>query len=407
MNESYDFLIDVRDVLSKGISRHATACASDVVTDLVNAHHRVLLLAESHQADQVRAISELAGVTLIFSPYAEYFARFDESVVRLINQRYQVRHSHSFAQFLDPRIGRPRTFSATIYDLTRLHFGKSSLFADNEFLERLGRREFTNMKQAIAYMRTRVTVRPGHVETLMEDYIRLHAQYILEMANFVCVPSTEVVNDIARYFAFTPNAKIVLQEPTRFPSFFIESREACRSRIGKLRIPSKFILFVGTPDWHKRLDLVLDYLAAADGDEDLALTNLPIVVAGDEAGADLFERLGGYTRNRRPILRVGDVTDHMLRALYSEAYFTVVPSMAEGYGLPLDEALLSGGTVVVSDLPVFRERVNNSRGRAIGYDPMSQKSFLDAARKVPEHIDSATHIPSIRESVVSNLLLSL
>jgi glycosyltransferase involved in cell wall biosynthesis len=406
MTEPYDFLIDVRDVLSRGISRHATVCAADVVPDLINAHSRVVLLAETHQAGQLAEVRRNAGVELVFAPYAEYFARFDESILRLVNERFRVRHTHSFAQFIDPRLGQPMSFSATIYDLTRLQFGQLNLLSNAGFSARLGPREFTNMERAVRYMRARLIGAPGHYETLMEEYIRVHVQYVVNAASFVCVPSSTIADDVAGYLHISGEGKIVVQEPTSFPSFFPESHEACQSRISELMIPSRFILFVGTPDWHKRLDLVLDYLTGID-DDDLASDNLSVVVAGDEAGEDLFERLGGRDRDGRAIVRVGNVSDDMLRALYAEAYFTVVPSMNEGYGLPLDEALLSGGRVLVADLPVFRDRVNNSLGRAVAYQPMSQESFHEAVRKVLKSSDREASIPSTRESIVSSLLLSL
>lgn len=47
-------------------------------------------------------------------------------------------------------------------------------------------------------------------------------------------------------------------------------------------------------------------------------------------------------------------TDTELADLYRQASLVVVPSIAEGFGLPLVEALASGGTVICSDIEVFR-----------------------------------------------------
>jgi glycosyltransferase involved in cell wall biosynthesis len=49
----------------------------------------------------------------------------------------------------------------------------------------------------------------------------------------------------------------------------------------------------------------------------------------------------------------GRVDDEALDALYRGAVALVVPSLLEGYGLPLREALARGTPAVVSDLPVF------------------------------------------------------
>lgn len=50
-----------------------------------------------------------------------------------------------------------------------------------------------------------------------------------------------------------------------------------------------------------------------------------------------------------------DVSDELLTALYDEAALVVVPSLGEGYGLPIVEALRHGRPVLARDLPVFRE----------------------------------------------------
>jgi len=50
---------------------------------------------------------------------------------------------------------------------------------------------------------------------------------------------------------------------------------------------------------------------------------------------------------------LGPVSDAELDALYRGALALVVPSLLEGYGLPLREALARGTPAVVSDLPVF------------------------------------------------------
>jgi glycosyltransferase involved in cell wall biosynthesis len=63
-------------------------------------------------------------------------------------------------------------------------------------------------------------------------------------------------------------------------------------------------------------------------------------------------RLAG--RLHGPGVRVlGAVSDPELDALYTGALALAVPSLLEGYGLPLREALARGIPAVVSDLPVF------------------------------------------------------
>lgn len=65
------------------------------------------------------------------------------------------------------------------------------------------------------------------------------------------------------------------------------------------------------------------------------------------------ERLLSEWREKRPdfpevVTIFGDLTDEQLKALYSQCDVMVAPSFAEGYGLPLAEAMLSGIPVITT-----------------------------------------------------------
>ncbi len=58
---------------------------------------------------------------------------------------------------------------------------------------------------------------------------------------------------------------------------------------------------------------------------------------------------------RGAVIEIGHCTDAELNAHLAGARALLFPSLAEGYGLPLVEALTAGAPVIASDLPVFRE----------------------------------------------------
>ena len=70
---------------------------------------------------------------------------------------------------------------------------------------------------------------------------------------------------------------------------------------------------------------------------------------------DVFALLDGNASLRRAVIEVGRCTDEELSTHLAKARALLFPSLAEGYGLPLVEALSSGVPVIASDLPVFRE----------------------------------------------------
>lgn len=67
------------------------------------------------------------------------------------------------------------------------------------------------------------------------------------------------------------------------------------------------------------------------------------------------QRMTDLTQNCSAFHWLRDVSDELLTALYDNAALVAVPSLGEGYGLPIVEALRHGRPVLARDLPVFRE----------------------------------------------------
>lgn len=107
-----------------------------------------------------------------------------------------------------------------------------------------------------------------------------------------------------------------------------------------------YLLFVGRLDRRKNLAAVLDALP-------LLRTPLPLVVVGaPEAGCEALLRRMVSTPD---VVHRPDVPDAALPAYYAGARVLVSPSAAEGFGLPVIEALAAGTPVVCSDIPAHRE----------------------------------------------------
>lgn len=81
------------------------------------------------------------------------------------------------------------------------------------------------------------------------------------------------------------------------------------------------------------------------------------------------------------IQHIGYVDEDDRPALYQAASLFVMPSLYEGFGIPVLEAMLSGCPVVAADIPVLRE----TGGKAALYaDPASPTSFAAAIKKALE-----------------------
>jgi glycosyltransferase involved in cell wall biosynthesis len=75
------------------------------------------------------------------------------------------------------------------------------------------------------------------------------------------------------------------------------------------------------------------------------------------------------------ILVHAHVGDEELRSWYKSAAFLFSPSLAEGYNLPVAEAIASGGNVLCSDIAVHREFF---AGRAAFFDASSEDAMIEA-----------------------------
>lgn len=69
----------------------------------------------------------------------------------------------------------------------------------------------------------------------------------------------------------------------------------------------------------------------------------------------LQQSLRGHPRNHNRLFWLEDASDELLQCLYVLSQGVLVTSQAEGFGLPLVEAVLHNKPVLARDLPVFRE----------------------------------------------------
>jgi len=96
-------------------------------------------------------------------------------------------------------------------------------------------------------------------------------------------------------------------------------------------------------------------------------------------------------------------TDDELDQLYASASFLIQPSLEEGFGLPVAEALASGVPVCCSDVDSLREA---AQGQATLFDPMSPESIARAIDEtaakaasgvIPEPLEMPDEVTFARE----------
>lgn len=157
----------------------------------------------------------------------------------------------------------------------------------------------------------------------------------------------------------------------------VENSEGTRAVLARYGLPAKvpLILFVGGIDRHKNLDTLLRALAPLRAN-DPAGWHLALIGAYRTNGADgCYEALVGLRRelglNDRATF-TGFVPDEDLAILYGAATVLVLPSLDEGFGLPVVEAMACGLPVAVSARGSLPELVADA---GLTFDPGDPSSI--------------------------------
>lgn len=282
---------------------------------------------------------------LAFAFRAATWLSFELKVRRLIRQnRFNLYHETAFT----PSAVRNVPQILTIHDLSlakfrEMHPKERVWFSDVFF------------KRRIQYA--------AHIITV-SDFIRA------EICHELCLSADKVT--------------VIPEAPA--PFFFPRERRKARKLVDGLGLPQDYILFVGTLEPRKNLSLLIKAAAACESD-------IPIVLVGWEGwGGDRWLETVKDEGLRNRIFTPGYVDEESLACLYSNASALIFPSLYEGFGLPVLEAMACGCPVICSDVASLPEVAGDA---ALFIDPYDVDGLATAIDKLVE--DSTFRIDLIRK----------
>jgi glycosyltransferase involved in cell wall biosynthesis len=188
---------------------------------------------------------------------------------------------------------------------------------------------------------------PGILDSPMDVLGREQKRRCVERASAIICISETTKRDVEKFYAI--EEKIVPVIPLAHSRVF---RQLPTSQLPSSEMPQlPFLLYVGNRVHYKNFSLLLETYADWDRRQ-----KVDLVVAGPPWSSEEIRFLAssGLTEC---IHLFPDVDDEQLCQLYNAASMLIFPSIAEGFGLPLLEAMACGCPIVASNIPTTLEVV--------------------------------------------------
>jgi glycosyltransferase involved in cell wall biosynthesis len=233
-----------------------------------------------------------------------------------------------------------------------------------------------------------------HPETLTARGVAWHrsrAEYAARHADRIVVPTRAVADELAPALPELASDRVVVIGEGATEALAEQPPDA-DARAARLALPSTgYLLSLATLEPRKALDVLLAGLT------DPAAPDLPLVVVGQPGWGGIDPAAVAADLGLQPgrVRVFGRLTDPDLAVVLHRATALAVPSRAEGFGLPVLEAMAAGVPVVTSDAPALVEvgggatevvptddpaALAAALGRLAG-DPERRKQLIEAGRR--------------------------
>ncbi len=216
----------------------------------------------------------------------------------------------------------------------------------------------------LAYLRV-----PERFTSLRRAYYGFLVRHAVRTAHRILVLSDSVKNQLTTLYPATAERIVVTSLGIR-PEIL-----GLAGQVKGFEQRENVILAPGGSERRKNLDLVIDGFSQL-GEEAAAHRLLLFGPGRLPAEAERARRRSPY-RDRIEFL--GFISDEDLRRLLRTARAFVFPSLDEGFGLPILEAMALGTPVLCSDIPVHREVAGEA---AAFFAPRSVDGLANALREV-------------------------
>ena len=219
---------------------------------------------------------------------------------------------------------------------------------------------------------------PEYYSAVDRQIYSLKFKHACRVADKVIAISTATKDDIVHFFGTEPD-KIEVIYQSCDPIFGNKVSSEKKSEIKKkYNLPEQYILFLGTIEKRKNaLSLIKAFL-----NENI---DFPLVIAGKPTDyiSEINDFLKGNPAGNRIIFRHNIETSD-LPSLYQTSMIFAYPSVFEGFGIPILEAMNSGVPVLTSTGSCFAETGGDA---ALYCDPYNTEQIGSALLKLLNNTD--------------------
>jgi glycosyltransferase involved in cell wall biosynthesis len=216
---------------------------------------------------------------------------------------------------------------------------------------------------------------PQMLPPLKRAYLTRLCAASVARARAVIAVSGQTADDVVRCFG-APPAKVHVVHNGVGPEFTPgEPQRIARFRREK-GLPAQFVLYLGTLEPRKNLELLLRAFARWRGIAGAPAADVKLVLAGGKGWYyDTIFAQAGALGLADAVLFPGFVPPAELPDWYRAAAAFVYPSLFEGFGLPVLEAMACGAPVICSQVPSLLEVAGNA---ALAVPPTDEDAWAHA-----------------------------
>ncbi len=216
---------------------------------------------------------------------------------------------------------------------------------------------------------------PEHHKPLNRWYLNLTLPLYCRCASHVIAVSECTRRDLITAYGLPPEKITVIHEAAA-PRFRIQPPEAIADVRTRYNLPDRYLIFVSTIEPRKNLTRLLAAFETLRAED---LTDALVIVGRRGWLTDDFFAALERSPARDAVIFPGYVPDDDLPAIYAGAQVSVFPSLYEGFGLPVLEAMACGVPVATSTASSIPEVGGDA---ALYFDPTSVDEIIETTRNL-------------------------